>query len=89
MRSRTLCAFPQAYVEALTEEELGEIGCTLNFDMLGSPNFIRGVYDGASANVPPNDFGEKVANGSATIQQRFEARFVELGLAQTYVRAFF
>ena len=34
------------YVAALSDEEGAKIGLNLNFDMLGSPNFIRLVYDG-------------------------------------------
>ncbi|QIN79003.1 M20/M25/M40 family metallo-hydrolase [Rubrobacter marinus] len=36
------------YVDGLPEEELDQIGAYLNFDMLGSPNHVRFVYDGAS-----------------------------------------
>lgn len=36
------------YVERLGEEEADEIGAYLNFDMLGSPNYVRFVYDGGS-----------------------------------------
>jgi hypothetical protein len=34
------------YVRTLTPEEAGNISATLNFDMLGSPNYARMVYDG-------------------------------------------
>ena len=44
----------RAYVEALAPEELARIDAYLNFDMLGSPNFIRFVYDEAAA-VPGSD----------------------------------
>ncbi len=37
-----------SYVEGLSEDEVEEIGTYLNFDMLGSPNFVRFVYDGSS-----------------------------------------
>ncbi len=36
------------YVEGLSEEEIEEIGAYLNFDMLGSPNYVRFVYDGGA-----------------------------------------
>ncbi|MDP9424544.1 MAG: M20/M25/M40 family metallo-hydrolase [Actinomycetota bacterium] len=36
------------YVERLSEGEVDEIGAYLNFDMLGSPNYVRFVYDGSS-----------------------------------------
>ncbi len=34
------------YVQRLTEDEVGEISAYLNFDMVGSPNFVRDVYEG-------------------------------------------
>ena len=34
------------YVEGLDDEELEEISAYLNFDMVGSPNFVRSVYEG-------------------------------------------
>jgi Zn-dependent M28 family amino/carboxypeptidase len=34
------------YVESLTDEQRSKIALNLNFDMLGSPNAVRFVYDG-------------------------------------------
>ena len=34
------------YVEQLSEEEIGDIALYLNFDMIGSPNYMFGIYDG-------------------------------------------
>ncbi len=34
------------YVDNLTAEELDDIALYLNFDMVGSPNYVRFVYDG-------------------------------------------
>ena len=34
------------YVEGLGEEEISDLSAYLNFDMLGSPNFVRSVYEG-------------------------------------------
>ena len=34
------------YVDTLSEKALAKIALNLNFDMLGSPNFVRFVYDG-------------------------------------------
>jgi len=39
----------RAYVESLRSAERGEIAAYLNFDMLGSPNFVPIVYDAPSA----------------------------------------
>ena len=34
------------YVDSLPADQLGQIYANLNFDMLGSPNYVRFVYDG-------------------------------------------
>ena len=34
------------YVEGLEDDELADISAYLNFDMVGSPNFVRSVYEG-------------------------------------------
>jgi Zn-dependent M28 family amino/carboxypeptidase len=34
------------YVNSLTADELDDIALYLNFDMIGSPNYVRFVYDG-------------------------------------------
>jgi hypothetical protein len=41
----------------------------LNFDMLGSPNYMRGVYNGKSAEDP------KIRNDSLVIQEKFQEYF--------------
>jgi len=64
------------YVDNLSSEELDAIALYLNFDMVGSPNHIIGVYDGdesgfvASAPVPP---------GSIEIEDTFESFFTSIG----------
>ena len=60
----------QAYVDALPPEERDRIGAYLNFDMLGSLNFIRFVYSEPSA-----------ASGSEAITAVFTAYFDAEGLA--------
>jgi len=57
------------YVSQLNSTELATIALNLNFDMLGSPNFFRGVYNGYAA--------EDVAirNASGKIQTLFELYF--------------
>jgi Zn-dependent M28 family amino/carboxypeptidase len=65
------------YVASLSDEELADIGLYLNFDMIGSPNFARFIYDGdqsaytATATVP---------EGSAQIEYVFEDFYEERGL---------
>ncbi|CAF4821089.1 unnamed protein product, partial [Rotaria magnacalcarata] len=42
--------------QAKTDGSLGSYSVNLNFDMLASPNFIFGIYDGKTANnqtTPP------------------------------------
>ena len=36
----------QYYVDSLSDDEIAEIALNLNYDMIGSPNYIRGIYDG-------------------------------------------
>ena len=40
------------YVENLTENQRSKIYANLNFDMLGSPNYVRFVYDGNGSDTP-------------------------------------
>ena len=64
------------YVNHLAPEEKGRIELLLNFDMVGSPNGIRYVYDGDATGAPP---------GSAAIEQVLRDYFAAEGLevAQT------
>ena len=64
------------YVASLSEEESAKIGLNLNFDMLGSPNFVRFVYDGDGS-----AFGTAGPAGSDDIEHTFEAYFASQGLA--------
>jgi aminopeptidase Y len=65
----------QAYVDSLSTAELDRLVAYLNVDMIGSPNWIRGVGDPAVASV-----SDTVSPGSAEITTRFESYFAELGL---------
>lgn len=60
----------QAFVDGLPPEERGRIAAYLNFDMLGSPNFIRFVYAEPSAPA-----------GSAELTSLFAAYFEGQALA--------
>jgi Zn-dependent M28 family amino/carboxypeptidase len=64
------------YVASLTDEEGAKIGLNLNFDMLGSPNFIRLVYDGDGS-----AFGTAGPAGSDDIEHVFEQYFAAKHLA--------
>lgn len=67
------------YVESLSAGQLGNIALNLNFDMLGSPNYVRFVYDGDGSATPedPDDAGPA---GSAEIERVFKRYFAAKGL---------
>jgi Zn-dependent M28 family amino/carboxypeptidase len=64
------------YVANLSNANLTRIYANLNFDMLGSPNYVRFVYDGDGSDTelagPP---------GSAQIEDIFTSYFADQGLA--------
>ena len=64
------------YVFGLSDAELDKIALYLNFDMVGSPNFVRFVYDGDGS-----AFGASGPPGSAAIEQVFNGYFAANGLA--------
>ena len=64
------------YVNTLTDAQLGRIFANLNFDMVGSPNYVRFVYDGDGSDTP--DPGPP---GSAEIETVFTEYFASQGLA--------
>lgn len=66
----------QFYVDSLTKREAKNIALYLNFDMIGSPNYARFVYDGSG-----DAFGIKGPTGSANIEGVFEDYFASQGLA--------
>ncbi|TDQ47948.1 Zn-dependent M28 family amino/carboxypeptidase [Actinorugispora endophytica] len=64
------------YVESLSDKELERIALYLNFDMIGSENYARLVYDGRNE-LP----GSAAApSGSGAIQKTFEDYFAAEGL---------
>lgn len=64
------------YVASLTDEQRARIYANLNFDMIGSPNFVRFVYDGDGS-----EDGNAGPAGSAEIEQIFLDYFDRKGLA--------
>ena len=66
----------QYYVDNLSKTEAKDIELYLNFDMIGSPNFARFIYDGDGS-----AFGIKGPSGSDNIEQVFEDFFASQGLA--------
>ncbi|MGH8910125.1 MAG: M20/M25/M40 family metallo-hydrolase [Egibacteraceae bacterium] len=64
------------YVSQLSEREIAGTAVNLNFDMLGSPNHVRFVYDGDGSDTP--DAGP---DGSQRVEQALVDYFAEQGLA--------
>ena len=63
------------YVNELTEEERAQIALYLNFDMIGSPNYVRFIYDGDGS-----EFGTAGPDGSGAIEAFFEGFYAARGL---------
>lgn len=63
------------YVANLNARDIKNIALNLNFDMIGSPNFVRFVYDGDGSETPLAG-----PNGSQTIEQVFLDYFEEMSL---------
>ena len=64
------------YVASLPDRELRDIALNLNFDMLGSPNYGRFVYDGDGSAT-----GTEGPNGSGAVERVFTDYFASQGLA--------
>jgi hypothetical protein len=69
----------EAYVDSLPQSERDKIAAMLNFDMVGSPNFVRFVYDGDLSDSEPPEGGAPPA--SAEIEDIFLDYFESQGLA--------
>ena len=68
------------YVDSLSPAERGQIEMMLNFDMVGSPNMVRFVYDGDNSAFPPAP-GQVQAGppGSGEIERVFRDYFAAAG----------
>ena len=64
----------QFYVDNLTDDERAEIFLNLNFDMIGSPNFVPFVYDGDGSDTEPAG-----PPGSEIIEQAFNEAILDRG----------
>ena len=64
------------YVSNLSQEELDQITLYLNFDMIGSPNYVFSIYDGDDSDGTGTGPGP---DGSAQIEQTFELYYSMLG----------
>ncbi len=63
------------YLSTLPKSDLKDIALNLNFDMVGSPNYVRFVYDGDGS-----DTDTKGPSGSANIERTFLDYFASQGL---------
>jgi hypothetical protein len=64
----------EAYVASLPDSERAKIAAMLNFDMIGSPNYVNFVYDGDLSDsdpLPDDVFAPAARPFSATIEQLF------------------
>lgn len=64
------------YVENLSQEEIDQIALYLNFDMVGSPNYVRFVYDGDNS----EGGGAVGPAGSDDIEAMFNDYFASVDL---------
>ncbi len=69
------------YVDSLSQAELDRIALNLNFDMVGSPNFVRFVYDGDNSAFPVGPGAALGPPGSGAIEALFHEYFASQGLA--------
>lgn len=64
------------YVSNLSDKERKSIAMYLNFDMIGSPNYVRFVTDGDGSK-----FGQTSPKGSGVIEKFFQDYYTSQGLA--------
>ena len=67
------------YIQSLSQADKDKIALYLNFDMIGSPNFVRFIYDGDNSAALPS--GVAGPAGSAAIEQMFIDYFQSQDLA--------
>lgn len=66
------------YVNTLSSDELAKIRLYLNFDMIASPNYFFGIYDGDG-----DGFGQSGPPGSDKAEAFFEEYYVSVGQNST------
>ncbi|MDQ4039554.1 MAG: M20/M25/M40 family metallo-hydrolase [Actinomycetota bacterium] len=71
------------YVDSLSQEQKDQIALNLNFDMVGSPNFVRFVYDGDNSAYPVGPGSADGPQGSGEIERVFHDYFGSVGLASS------
>ena len=70
-----------AYVQSLTEDEIGQIMAMVNFEMVGSPNYVRFAYDGDNSSFPVGPGAAAGPPGSAYLEDLFIDYFESQKLA--------
>ena len=71
------------YVGQLSAEEKDKIALNLNFDMIGSPNYVRFVYDGDNSKFPVGPGSADGPAGSGEIERVFHDYFKGVNLASS------
>jgi Zn-dependent M28 family amino/carboxypeptidase len=66
------------YVEGLPEAERNRIGLYMNYDMVGSPNYIFMVYDANESSFPA-PAGVPIPTGSEAIEALYESYYTSVG----------
>jgi Zn-dependent M28 family amino/carboxypeptidase len=66
----------QAYVDGLPQEERDKIALYMNYDMIGSPNYIFGVYD---ADQSTFEAPVVIPEGSTAIEDVYESYYTSVG----------
>jgi Zn-dependent M28 family amino/carboxypeptidase len=69
------------YVNSLSQAEKDRIMAMVNFDMVGSPNYVRFVYDGDNSAFPVGPGAAEGPPGSAYLETLFVDYFNAVGLA--------
>jgi Zn-dependent M28 family amino/carboxypeptidase len=69
------------YVNSLGPAQRDQIELMLNFDMIGSPNYVRFIYDGDNSAFPVGPGAAQGPTGSGAIEDEFFVYFSTLGLA--------
>ena len=67
-----------AYVNGLSQAERDRIALYMNYDMIGSPNYIFMVYDADQSSFPP-PAGVPIPAGSTAIEDLYESYYTMIG----------
>ena len=67
-----------AYVTELSAAQKDRIALYMNYDMVGSPNYIPMVYDADQSSFPPPD-GVTIPPGSSAIEDVYESFYTWIG----------